>query len=117
MLFISTIVAAVINIVLNIILIPIFEAQGAAIATFFSYFIVWLVRLLDTRKIIKLDINIKSDILSYLLIILQIIITLVDFQNSFIISGFILLLIVILNRTFLKQIINYGITLIKGRVS
>lgn len=117
MLFISTIIAAVINIVLNIILIPIFEAQGAAIATFFSYFIVWLVRLLDTRKIIKLDINIKSDILSYLLITLQIIITLVDFQNSFIISGFILLLIVILNRTFLKQIINYGITLIKGRVS
>lgn len=117
MLFLSTMIAAVINIVLNIILIPIFEAQGAAVATFFSYFLVWLVRLIDTRKIIKLDINIKNDMMSYLLIIIQIVVMLLDIKYSFFISGIIFLVICILNRVFLKQIIEHLITFFKRRAN
>lgn len=43
-LFYSTIVAAVINIIANIILIPIWGLYGAALATLFSYVCVWIIR-------------------------------------------------------------------------
>ena len=70
-LFGSAVAAALANIVLNIMLIPNFGAMGAALATLISYFVMWLVRLVDSRRFIRLDINLKKDIFSYLLILLQ----------------------------------------------
>lgn len=57
MLFFSTLAAALVNIVLNFLLIPKFSAMGAAVATLISYAIVWLVRVVDSRKIMKLQVN------------------------------------------------------------
>jgi len=48
---------AMTNIVLNIILIPKWQAQGAAIATFISYVIVFVLRALGTRKFINISIS------------------------------------------------------------
>lgn len=56
-LFTSTLLGALINIALNIALIPIWKAQGAAIATAFSFFVVWFVRIIDKKKVINLTIN------------------------------------------------------------
>lgn len=78
MLFVSTLIAAVINIVFNIVLIPFVGAYGAAIATLLSYFVIWLVRLIDSRKILKISWNKLSDILSYILLIFQAAIVIAD---------------------------------------
>ena len=50
--FVTAAVGAVTNIVLNLLLIPRFSAMGAAVATFFSYFIVFVIRTVDSRRMI-----------------------------------------------------------------
>ena len=48
--FLTAMLGAVTNIALNLILIPNCGAQGAAIATFVSYFVVYLLRAVNTRR-------------------------------------------------------------------
>lgn len=49
---VTSILGAVINISLNLILIPIYGINGASFATMIAYFIVFTVRIIDTRKLI-----------------------------------------------------------------
>lgn len=67
----STAVGAIANIALNFSLIPNLGAQGAAIATCISYITVWILRLVFMKKYIVLDINLKKDLFSYLLILVM----------------------------------------------
>ena len=48
---------AVTNIVLNLVLIPKIGAQGAAIATFASYVVVFALRAINTKKFININIS------------------------------------------------------------
>ncbi len=66
----STLVGAISNIILNIILIPKFGAYGAAFSTAISYFEVWILRLLFMKKYIVLDVSHKRNILSYTILII-----------------------------------------------
>ena len=78
MIFYTTLLAASINVLFNIILISFIGGQGAAIATFFSYFVIWLVRMINSYKILKLKWNVAGDIISYIILIIQIILILSD---------------------------------------
>ena len=77
-LFYSTVLAAVINISLNIVLIPLFDMYGAAIATLISYMSVWFFRIMKTQKIAKFNLMDGSSIIVFLLIILQVILEIID---------------------------------------
>lgn len=104
----TTIVGAVINIVLNIALVIKMGAIGAAIATLISYFIVWASRFYEANKIIKFEINLKRDFVSYLILLAQAII-MVLVSNCIIkyISIIVLLIILILiNLSEFKTLIN-----------
>lgn len=70
---ISTVIAAIVNMILNAVLIPWIGAVGAAIATLISFFSVWLIRLLCVRKYICMRISVFTDCIAYILLILQII--------------------------------------------
>lgn len=67
----STVVAAMVNTGLNIILIPLYGALGAAVATLISFVIVWLIRVIYARKFIAWKINYYKDIIAYSLLVLQ----------------------------------------------
>ena len=54
---VSTVAGAIINIILNFVLIPIYGGFGAAIATVISYIVVTIVRVIDVRKKVRLDIQ------------------------------------------------------------
>ncbi|TCI58784.1 lipopolysaccharide biosynthesis protein [Exiguobacterium sp. SH3S1] len=56
-LFYSTLTGAVVNIILNIIFIPIYGAYAAATTTLISYFTIWVFRLINSKKyvVIKFD--------------------------------------------------------------
>ncbi len=69
----STIGSAIINVILNLILIPRYQEVGAAIATASSFFTLWLFRYLYSRKFIHWKINIGRDLLAYTLLVAQII--------------------------------------------
>jgi O-antigen/teichoic acid export membrane protein len=56
---VSTLIGAVINVVLNFILIPHFKVYGAIIATVISYFVIMVVRIVDVKKSLKIDIACK----------------------------------------------------------
>jgi O-antigen/teichoic acid export membrane protein len=55
--FWSSLAAAAANLVLNTILIYYFGVHGAVIATFASYFICYLIRIVDTRKLIPFKVH------------------------------------------------------------
>jgi O-antigen/teichoic acid export membrane protein len=55
--FWTSLVAAVVNIVLNIILIHAWGIMGAAIATFFSYFVCYCIRIVDARRYVPFPVN------------------------------------------------------------
>lgn len=67
----STVIGATINIVLNFSLIYLIGPVGAAIATLVSYFVIWLVRIINSRKYIKIQFHIIRDFIGYGLLLVQ----------------------------------------------
>lgn len=79
---ITVMAGAITNIILNLILIPAFGnidpvmgAFGAALATLASYVVVFILRLVTTKQMIKIHINHKRMLLNILLICIQIALT------------------------------------------
>ena len=68
---VSTVVGAISNIVLNIIFTPVIGPMGAAIATTICYGEVFFIRFFQSRKYIKLKINVVRDVCSYILLVVQ----------------------------------------------
>lgn len=57
MAMVTTFIGAAMNVGLNIWLIPLYGAQGAAFATFVSYLTVFLIRAVDTRRLVALEMD------------------------------------------------------------
>ncbi len=81
MAFVTNIVSVIINIALNFVLIPIMGIMGASIATLISYFVLWIVRVFDTSKIVKIKYNIPIIVASNLIVILQTIFICLDLDT------------------------------------
>lgn len=86
MLFYSTVIGAVGNIVLNFLMIPSMGAMGAAIATMLSYMVVWLIRVVHSRTIFSFEIKIKRDIIVYSILIIESLLVCLDINPCFIVS-------------------------------
>lgn len=69
--FLTAAVGALTNIVLNIILIPRYSAIGAAVATFFSYFAVMIIRTVNTRRFVNFKINVPLLCFNTVVVIVQ----------------------------------------------
>ena len=67
----STMIGAACNVVLNLGLTPVIGTMGAAIATAVSYMIVWVFRLVHSKKYIKLRIRLVRDCITYVLLVAQ----------------------------------------------
>ncbi|PNR93168.1 lipopolysaccharide biosynthesis protein, partial [Petrotoga sp. 9PWA.NaAc.5.4] len=71
--FTTSVVGAVVNIVVNFILIPFWGIQAAAFSTLLGYLAMWLMRVFDTKKYVDMKIDRKSMSISLLIIGLQIV--------------------------------------------
>lgn len=111
--FITTVLGAGSNIILNILLIPHMGALGAAIATLISYIVVWMTRLIDSRKILPIRVNYKVDLISYTLIFVQCVVTYCEVTYWPLISGAICLLIIALNR----KVILFVLDIVKSKIN
>ncbi len=67
----GAILGAVLNIVLNLILIPQIGINGAGVATAVGYFFVFIYRVKDTQKYLKLIVMNKRDVIGYVLLFLM----------------------------------------------
>ena len=91
----STVVGAIINTILNFMLVPGMGAMGAAIATAISFMVVWRYRIQDLKRVLILRINIQRDIVSYVVLLLQsILLILADGCNYMVVLQLIFVLIV-----------------------
>lgn len=77
----TTIIGAISNVIMNFTFVIIYGPVGAALATALSYMIVWAMRLYKIRKYIVLRINLKRDIVAYLLLYLETVLLLL-FEES-----------------------------------
>lgn len=67
----STVVGAVINIVLNLLLVHFFGPIGAAIATAAAFLVVWFVRFIKLKQYIHIRVAIVRDAVAYILLFVQ----------------------------------------------
>lgn len=66
--FWTSLIASVSNILLNLILIPRYGIQGASIATFASYYLCFIVRLIDARRYIPFRVDYTRSVLNTLIL-------------------------------------------------
>lgn len=104
---ISTVSAAIVNCVLNAILIHFFGTIGAAIATVISFIFVWLIRLVYTRKYISWNLDLKRDCIAYILIISQVVFEHLD-GHMYYGQIAVVFALVILYRMHLKTFFEFG---------
>lgn len=95
--FTSTIIGALVNIVLNIFLIKLWGIIGAAIATLISYICVWLLRVVNVRKILNFNLHLKVNIISYVLVIMEICLVLRNNRLCFVMAAAIVMVVLVIN--------------------
>lgn len=103
---ISGTVGAIINLILNFILIPMMGVSGAAFATCISYFGVFAYRIKDTQKYIKLRVFKRKQICGYALLILSAMTCYLDncIGQTLLVIEFIC--IILLNKEFVKDMLK-----------
>ena len=101
----SQLTGAVTNIILNLLFTPFIGALGAAIATAICYFEVWFLRYYHSKKIITLKINLKRDIISYVLLVVQSVI-LIIIDNEIMLYGVQTFIFVLMMLLYMNDIIE-----------
>lgn len=106
--FSSSIYGAIANAVINIILINIIGLQAAAISTFFAFFIIWIIRIYQTKDELKIKLN-KIKFIS--LLIVTIIIGLISIYSNLKINILLCILgtcnVIFINRKEIILTFNY----------
>lgn len=106
----STILGAIVNIVVCYYLVSNIGTLGAAIAALISSFIIWYIRLLCVEKYIRLRINLHRDLLSYFCLLCQAILSLnLVFDFELYISQVVaIVIIVIINKENFVELLNFS---------
>lgn len=92
----STVIGAIVNTILNVVFIHLIGPLGAAIATAISYFIVYVIRLVDSRKYITFRINLLRDGFAYLVLVFQAVLVNLTDGGVFNLAGQLLAIVIIL---------------------
>lgn len=101
----STIIGAISNIVMNIIFTPFIGPLGAAIATAICYFIVWAIRYWNSKRFIKMKINLYRDLLTYILLAIQSLV-LLALSEDILLYGIEIGLFILIVLLYIKEILQ-----------
>jgi len=118
-LFITTTIGAIVNVSLNLILVPTIGINGAGIANMLGFFLVWILRVKDTSSELPISINYKNMILNHLIFALQMLffynINYIKFLTFCQIVFFIMMILI--NKSFLFNILKvYKTTTLKPKL-
>lgn len=111
---IATGIGALINVILNIILIPYIGAMGAAAATAISYFSMYFMAFIFTRRHVSFEIKITRDYIAYALLILEVIIQISSVSGSvkYLLCGLIVIALGLMHVKDIIAEIKMGINLV-----
>lgn len=113
LLAITTVAGAVMNVVLNIILVSGYGVMGAAFSTMVSYFVVWFSRVLGLSKKNGIVLISAKDIIGFILVIVQACLLCIWNVNEFILGGITIILLII-NAKEMKVLLDKGIDAMKN---
>ena len=111
----SASIGAVVNILLNFILIPSLGILGASIATSISYFVVMVYRSFDVKKYITINVFAISNVLSLLSLIVVCILSYMDFIIGYVLMIVLLLFNVVIFKNNWKQFWNITRNIINNK--
>ena len=114
-LFVSTLIGAILNIVLNLLLIPYLGAFGAAIATLLSYALVWIFRVFDSKKRVAIHYSFLIHAGDFAILTLQIICVFIGGVFFFILSFVLYLLLIVINAKSLRSLFVGARNVLKKR--
>ena len=103
---ISTLICAIINIILNFILIPPYGIMGASIATAVSYMVVGIYRLVDCKRMINLRFSYIKNIIAVVLVLAQAVLVVVS-EYRYVISAFVIIVLIILYFSEIKLVFSF----------
>lgn len=107
MALVTNLVGVVVNVSLNAVLIPLIGTIGAAVATAVSYLVLWLIRIVDTGKIVPVQYKITTTVGASLIVIAQTVLVCLDLDvlatYSLCVAGTVAL-VVIYHRTLLTML-------------
>jgi O-antigen/teichoic acid export membrane protein len=110
--FISTIIGSLVNLILNLLLIPRIGCIGAAIATVIGFAIMCFMRIIEMSKFISLEYSMIRLVAELLLLFGMAIIVSLELSYSWIIASGIFVIIIIINKKTLKYLIKQGKTIL-----
>lgn len=91
--FLTTVLGAILNVILNFILTPIIGIKGTALATVISFAITWIIRDIDTQKFVKIKYDVKTFIIPLIIVCIQVALLSFNIINIYIqIFAFIIIL-------------------------
>ena len=112
-LFVSIAIGAVVNIVLNLVLINTIGVVGASIATAASFLVTWIVRMYTIQKLVKVKIRLPQTIVTYVFAIIDCTLIVYEVRGSYIIYLLLCAAIIVLNYTEVKNITVSSIQLVR----
>lgn len=115
MLLATTIIAAVINTSLNFVLIPSIGAYGASIATFIGYLSMFIIRIIDTRRIFKFKINSYKISIVLILEAIQTIVLCLQIRGWFIIELIFASIVIGLNKNIFIDVKMFFVSSLKHK--
>jgi len=102
----TAIVGAIVNTTFNLILIPRFDAYGAAIATFTGFFIAWFLRYTLLTRYVEIKHDLRNEVISYAIVMLQMV--LAYRGNQFFVFELIILgTFIFVNRAYINIVFIY----------
>lgn len=113
--FLTTMVGAALNVVLNLILIPKIGSQGAAIATFASYLVVFVIRTFDAKKYIPFKTHFVTVMINTAIVLFQIVYMLLEFPFNYLIQAAAFVALFIINLKFFKVFFVKILSFVKKR--
>lgn len=106
-LFFTTLIGAIVNVLLNMILIPIFGLNGAAISSAISFLLIWISRQIDTQKFISTTLQINRMVSNHVVFFVQLFaLYFASGLLTYVISAICLLLSIFINRSFITALIE-----------
>lgn len=114
--FSTTLIGAVVNIALTLVLVPLLGIMGAAVATAASYTLIAVVRYRDTRKIVKLVFDKAEIVPSLIIIAVQVVISFFPYSPGLLAADLVLFaLVVVVLRRGLLNIVKSGRNVVRTR--
>ena len=111
----TILVGAVVNIVLNLMMVPMIGAIGAAIGTFISCLLVFILRVITTKQFIRFNMQIPKLTLNTVILIFQAVIMILEVRYWIYLEIIFFALIVIINAGTLLNGLKSFVSMRRGK--